>query len=251
MKPAELHTLTGAYAMYALLGEEREEFECHLAACEACRQEVDELTATAGRLGLAMTTTPPAHLKASVLRQIRTVRQEPPHTPSAARTLVRPSRRHALARFALAACLAATAACGGIAVWQYQEANTVRGQVQTTQRQYQQLAEVLAAPDAKTTTGQFAGNATGTLVAARSRNQAVFLASGLSHPPTGKVYQLWFADTGTMRPAGLMDPTRTTAAVLLSGPIDNATAMGLTLEPAGGSAHPTTTPLTLMRLPTV
>ena len=53
MSTAELHTLTGAYALHALPEDERVAFERHLGACEACAQEVRELSATAARLGLA------------------------------------------------------------------------------------------------------------------------------------------------------------------------------------------------------
>ncbi|MCT9089846.1 anti-sigma factor [Streptomyces sp. ASQP_92] len=249
MTAADLHTLTGAYALHALDDEEREEFERHLAACESCTQEVRELTATAGRLGLAMTATPPATLKADVLRTIRTVRQDPPPTRPLGRTTGRAGRRRTAYRFALAACLAAAIGSGGIAAWQHQQADTARDQAQSVRRQAQQLADVLAAPDAKASTGQLQGDAKGTLVVARSRDQAVFLASGLSLPPAGKVYQLWFADGGGMRSAGLMDPDRTTEAVLLSGSVGRASGMGITVEPTGGSTQPTSTPLALMAIP--
>ncbi|MGW2866269.1 anti-sigma factor, partial [Streptomyces sp. NPDC001205] len=197
----------------------------------------------------AMTTTPPAALKTNVLRRITTVRQEPPPTTPVLPVAARAGRRRALARFALAACLAAALGSAGIAVWQHQQADTARSQAQAEQRKSQQLADVLAAPDAKVTTGHLEDNATGTLVVARSLNQAAFLTSGLPRPPSGKVYQLWYDDSGTMRPAGLMDPARTTEAVLLTGPVGQASGMGLTVEPAGGSIHPTTTPLALMAFP--
>lgn len=37
-----------------------------------------------------------------------------------------------------------------------------------------------------------------------------------------------------MRSAGLMDPRRSTEAVLLKGAVEHASGMGLTAEPAGG-----------------
>ncbi|MBH0245536.1 anti-sigma factor, partial [Streptomyces cavourensis] len=39
-------------------------------------------------------------------------------------------------------------------------------------------------------------------------------------------------------------------AVLLDGPVDRATGMGITVEPAGGSAEPTSDPVALMDFPT-
>ncbi|MFE9413254.1 anti-sigma factor domain-containing protein [Streptomyces sp. NPDC006704] len=249
MTSADLHTLTGAYALNALLADEREEFERHLAACGPCTQEVRELAATAGRLGLAMTTTPPAALKADVLRRIRAVRQEAPRTGPSLPAAVRTGRRRALTRYALAACLAAAVGLGGVAAWQHQQADTAREQARAAQSRAEQLADVLAAPDAKATHGRLGGDAAGTLVVARSRNQAVFLSSRLPRPPAGKVYQLWFADAGSMRSAGLLDPAHATEAVLLSGHVDEASGMGITIEPAGGSHQPTTTPLALMTIP--
>lgn len=47
-----------------------------------------------------------------------------------------------------------------------------------------------------------------------------------------------------------MDPVVTTNAVLMDGPLDAASGMGITVEPAGGSAQPTTDPLALVRFPT-
>lgn len=61
---------------------------------------------------------------------------------------------------------------------------------------------------------------------------------------------MWFADpAGAMRPAGLLDPVRPGAAALLAGPVGAATGIGVTLEPAGGSAAPTTRPLMLLAFP--
>ncbi|WP_422664489.1 zf-HC2 domain-containing protein [Streptomyces mirabilis] len=53
---ADLHTLTGAYALPALDEEERGRFDRHAADCESCRREVRELAAAAARLGLAAAT---------------------------------------------------------------------------------------------------------------------------------------------------------------------------------------------------
>ena len=78
MTGADLHTLTGAYAVNALPEDEAREFERHLLVCEACAHEVRELAATAERLGRAMAVVPPPEMKERVLHRISTVRQEPP-----------------------------------------------------------------------------------------------------------------------------------------------------------------------------
>lgn len=249
MSTAELHTLTGAYALHALPESERREFERHLVDCEACTQEVRELSATAARLGLAVAETPPRELRDRVMREITTVRQEAPARGGRERggSGARTGRWSA---FALAACVAAAAAFGGVAVWQNQVAQDARQEANQAQQQNQQLAQVLSAPDAKTTSGELTGGAHGTVVVSQTENRAVFLASGMERPPSGKVYQLWFNDEGTMRSAGLMNPSESDDAVLLDGPVDRASGMGITVEPAGGSAEPTSSPVALMDFPT-
>ncbi|GGW90703.1 anti-sigma factor [Streptomyces chryseus] len=253
MSTAELHTLTGAYALHALSAEERAEFERHLEDCAPCAQEVRELTATAARLGLAVNVTPSAALKEQVMRRITTERQDPPKVQQPSPASGARRRGRALPRFVLAACVAAATAFGGVAVWQQQEASDAREEARRSERQSEELASVLAAPDAKVTTGKLADGASGTVVVSRERNKAAFLASGMPEPPSGKVYQLWFDDDGTMRPAGLMDGSALTGpalAVLMEGPVDTADGMGITVEPAGGSERPTGAALALMDFPT-
>ncbi|MCX4572407.1 anti-sigma factor [Streptomyces sp. NBC_01571] len=252
MTTSDLHTLTGAYALYALDADERGRFERHAADCEACVQEVRELTATAARLGLAESAVAAPELKNRVMRQITTVRQEAPlptPSPPPAPDLRRVRRTRGLSRWALAACVAAAAAFGGTAVWQHERARDAQHQARDAERRTADLTAVLAAPDAKSRTARLAGGAGGTVVVSASRDKAVFISSEMAKPPSGKVYQLWFDDAGTMRSAGLMDPHRTSEAVLLDGNVAKASGMGITVEPAGGSARPTSAPLALLDLP--
>ncbi|MFJ2771175.1 anti-sigma factor domain-containing protein [Streptomyces sp. NPDC087300] len=246
MSTADLHTATGAYVLHALAPAERTAFERHLAVCPACAQEVRELAATAERLGLAVSVTPPAHLREQVLRQITTVRQEPPRVPAPRK--VRAWSRRA-SRLVLAACLAAAAAFGGIAVWQHRSAEEARTEARQAERQAAELAAVLAAPDARTVSAKLPGGARGTVVVSKARDRAAFLTSALPDPPAGKVYQLWFDDEGKMRSAGLLNDSGGTNATLLEGSVGTASGMGVTVEPSGGSPEPTTDPIGLMKFP--
>ncbi|MFE3326398.1 anti-sigma factor domain-containing protein [Streptomyces sp. NPDC059176] len=259
-RDAELHTLTGAYALHALGDRERARFERHMEVCAACAQEVRELSATAGRLGLAVSETPPPGMKAHVLGQIAAVRQEPPKVVLPETRLLQPPGRRAraagrrrLSGFVLAACFVAAATLGGTTVWQQrvaEEARTeARGAVRQAREQTEALASVLTAPDVRTTSTALGRGATGTVALSHSRDKAVFVASGLPEPAGGKVYQLWFADHGTMRPAGLLGSKGSAEALLMDGPVGRATAMGVTVEPAGGSPSPTSKPLALVSLP--
>ncbi|MFG2633255.1 anti-sigma factor domain-containing protein [Streptomyces sp. NPDC048362] len=260
MTTAERHDLTGAYALQALEDDERAAFERHLARCEACGQEVAEFTATAARLALACSVPARPALRERVLDRITGVRQVAPVVAPVRRARGRSPwgggpagragwspRGGGAARWALAASVAA-ALFGGVAVWQYERAQDAREQVARARRGGDDLAGVLAAPDARSRSARVAGG-TATVVVSAGRDRAVFLASRMDPPPRGKVYQLWFADGGTMRSAGLVDPGRGSQAVLMSGEVGEASGVGVTVEPAGGSPRPTSAPLALLAVP--
>ncbi|WP_329473649.1 anti-sigma factor [Streptomyces sp. NBC_01723] len=249
MRTEDLHSLTGAYALHALPDDERAAFERHLAQCAPCERETGEFAAATARLGLAATLVPGPAMRDRVLHQVATVRQVPPGggTVGKARRVV--PRGRGLGRWALAACLAAAAGLGGTAVWQYERAQDAGERAAQAEQRAETLAGVLAAPDAESRTARLADGATGTVVVSGDQDRAVFLASGMAEPPRGKVYQLWFDDHGAMRSAGLMDPGRSSQAVLMEGAVDGAGGVGITVEPAGGSPQPTSDPVALMSMP--
>ncbi|MER5963374.1 anti-sigma factor [Streptomyces sp. NPDC002057] len=251
MNAVDPHMLTGAYVLDALDPEERGAVRLHLAGCASCALEVEEFSETVARLGLAVAMTPTATLRAGVMERIATVRQEPPPTTSPVRT---PRGRRGLRRWshwALAACLAGAVGLGGVAAWQYERAGDARQETDRARAANDAVAVVLAAPDARVATSRLDGGAVGTVVVSASLDRAVFAASGMAPPPAGKVYQLWYDDHGTMRPAGLMDPGATAEATLLQGPVDGASGMGVTVEPAGGSPQPTSDPVAVLAFPAV
>ncbi|MFD0314850.1 anti-sigma factor [Streptomyces flavalbus] len=243
---ADPHTLTGAYALNALPDDERALFEEHLTACAACREEVAEFTATAARLAAAVAVSPRSTARLEVLQRIRTVRQVAPtprlRTPSTA-------LRRRLPRLALAACLAAATAFGGIAVWQHDRAQDATTRAEEARGRLDDLVAVLGAPDAETRSTRLTDGSRATVVVSASRDQAVLLTDLPAAPP-GKVYQAWYQVDGSMRPAGLASGTRDTGqAVVLRGSANAASAVGLTVEPTGGSPHPTSAPVALLTLP--
>jgi len=260
---AEIHALSGAYALDALSEAERAEFEQHLATCAACRDEVDSLRATAARLAETSATPPSPSVRDAVLSGITQIRPLPPSptpvepvetsatgdgpgplppspTPvepvetSSERTgVVVPLRRRWISGLVAAAAVVATLGAGAV-VWHPWEETS---QVSATDR-------VVSAPDATRTTKKV-GHADVTLVRSASLGQAVVLTDDLALPPPGLVYELWLQnEAGQLVPAGLL-PLTTSQEFLLSGDAGSATAAGITLEPEGGSDQPTTTPLAL------
>ncbi|MFF3850607.1 anti-sigma factor domain-containing protein [Streptomyces sp. NPDC002328] len=231
------HLDVGAYVLHALPPDEEAAFENHLAGCDACRQEVEQLSRAAVELGAAESSPPPAELRRRVLDQIAAVRQDRSPVPASR------IRRQRILRLALAASVAAAAALGGVAWWQNSQADTAREQSARARAGYRQLAGVLTAPDATITTGDLTHGGTASVVASRARGRAAFVATGLP-PLTGdRVYQLWYAGSGGFRPAGLLPSAGGRQTRVLDGPLAGATAVGITVEPAGGSPQPTTAPL--------
>ncbi|MEU9401457.1 anti-sigma factor [Streptomyces sp. SID4985] len=248
MTTTDPHLLTGAYALHALPDEERAAFERHVSGCASCAQEVAEFTATAARLASASAAPVRDGMRREVLHRVTTVRQVPPATAPLDEVRRRLPSGRGPARWALAACLAAAVGFGGTAVWQYERAQDARQRAVLAERQADEVAGVLGAPDARTRSARVAGG-TGTLVVSAGRDRAVFMASDMPAPPKGKVYQLWFADGDRMRPAGLLNAGRAAQTVLMRGRVDGASAVGVTVEPAGGSPRPTSTPVGLLTMP--
>ena len=95
---ADIHALSGAYAVDAVDDIERAEFERHLATCADCREEVASFRATATHSTL-MSETPPERLREQVMRDIAKVRPLPPAVgEEAGRRIEATSRERAAAQ---------------------------------------------------------------------------------------------------------------------------------------------------------
>jgi Anti-sigma-K factor rskA len=110
-----------------------------------------------------------------------------------------------------------------------------------------EVFQVLAAADAQTINAQVNTGGTGTVVASRSQDKAVIAMSGLDQLPESRVYEAWFMGAGDPRPAGLL--TNTGDPFVVAG-LGEATQIGLTIEPKGGSQRPTTQPIFTAAVPT-
>ncbi|MFE0347567.1 anti-sigma factor [Streptomyces griseoluteus] len=87
------------------------------------------------------------------------------------------------------------------------------------------------------------------VVMSRQKQKAAFVATGLPALGKGKVYRLWYAGNGiTFRSGGLLSGTGGWPGRVLLGPLGRATAIGITVEPAGGSNQPATTPPGVVQL---
>lgn len=243
MTTPDVHMLTGPYVLNALPEDERIGFEAHLADCPSCRSEVAELREAANKLGTAVATPPPPALKARVLSEIAVTRQLPPivrrtdeaqTAPAVAQGADGPAhrakRRPRRSMLALAAAALAIAGVGGVAVDQYRDSQRV-------EQQNQELAGLLAQPDARTARAAVNGGGSAAVVMSAGQDRAIVLLRGLPKLPDGKTYQLWLMDKALVpHSAGLATAE---ATKLISGGVKDKTALGITVENNPGAVTPT------------
>ncbi|WP_436757571.1 anti-sigma factor [Streptosporangium sp. V21-05] len=259
----DLHTLSGAYALHALPEQDVALFEAHMSRCEACAVEVRGLSETAARLALGATEPPPRAMKARVMRRIAEVRQEPPilerraATPGRSdqpeperpgrpeeRENVVPLRRASPWRGRILAGLAAVSTAAAVIL------GVTAVDAAREREQLRQVVAVIAAPDAETVRRRVSSGGTGVVVMAPSQGKMLFTASGLPPLPGSRVYELWMMGGDGVRPAGLLERAADGSVVpVLATPLRGDERVGLTVEPAGGSDQPTTTPIMIADLP--
>ena len=236
---ADVHALAGAYALDALPSDERAFFERHLAACDACRAEVAELTETAARLGSAAAQTPPPGLRERVLAAADVTRQLPPHAEPTPVFDSTPARVRAAQRWLLpvAACLALVAvALTGLAV----NLNRRLDAAQRVAAENPAVVAVLAAEDFRAVELEM-GDSTARFLYSPTEDQGVLVASEMPDVDADKTYELWLIHDGTPVNAGLFRPGEggTAVAAVDGTSVRGATKIAVTVEPAGGSRKPT------------
>jgi anti-sigma-K factor RskA len=246
--PDDLHVLTGSYVLDAVSDAEREEFERHLQHCPACEAEVRGLRETAARLALACAMTPPARMERRVLAAAYQTRQLPPLSADRPRrsprrqTLPRRAsssstfpRRTVTRRVAVLAAAASVAAAVALGITQ------LSAQHQLDQARATAIARVVTAPDAHVETARTSAGGSVTVVASVALREAVVSTSGMASLPSSRVYQVWVMSPSGARSAGLMH-----GSSLLASAVRPGDRIGITVEPAGGTARPTTTPVAVL-----
>jgi hypothetical protein len=244
------HAMAGPYALDALDGPEREQFERHLRGCRACESEVRGFVAAATALAMAAAVPPPAALRERVLAATAVTRQLPPVVARRERGRVagevsRVLRSPWVPRMAFAVGAAGVAAAAVLAAVQV----STQDQLNAVQAHSQDIAAVLAAPDARIVSAPTSVGGTAIVVVSSTEAKMVVTSSGLPALPSSKVYELWLIGPSGTRPAGLLPAPSSgkTAPVLASG-IRAGDKVGMTVEPAGGTSSPTTTPILLVPL---
>jgi anti-sigma-K factor RskA len=263
---ADPHTLVGAYAMDAVSEQDRSSFERHLGGCDTCQAELHGLRETTARLASATEVRPRDELRAQTVQAALRIPQLPPALPGHPERATLP--RSPLARFRpgrthqgrthqgrtrraaswplrlAAAALGFAVAAGLIGI--------VRGmdhRLDTAQRRSHAIAAVLGAPDAVMLTAKVTTGGRATVVMSHRDRELVFTAAHLAPLPGTRSYELWLMSPAGDRSAGLLPAPRNgmTGPMVISG-LAAGDMVGITVEPASGSARPTSAPILMLVL---
>lgn len=242
-----LHALAAPYALDALEAREVRAFERHMLRCATCAEEVRALRQDALRLGAAVATPAPEALRERVLTAVRSLPQEPavPTAPAAgpASPRVRQPMPWTL-RLAAAGAALSLAAAIVLAV----QFTNVSGDLDRERAQARAVQSVLGAPDADSVTSQDDQGGRISAVVSREAGRAVVSVANLPAPANDRVHQLWAMEEqpGEIRSAGLLDSSE---FIVAEGIGPEVKYLAVTDEPLGGSAQPTSDPLTQLALP--
>jgi anti-sigma-K factor RskA len=231
------------YALGALDGDERLDFEEHLASgCPDCARYIHETEKMLALLPRSLPRlTPPPRVKARLLEQIS----------GSLGPGIRPRWRVWPGRLAQAITLAAACllAVMSWSLWTTrQELQRRIGQVEVLQEELARrdaILHLIADPDLRpiSLAGQPTNpGAAGRLLWSPSTREGILLTSGLPQPPAGKAYELWAIAGKDPVPAGVFTVDRGGRGVLHLPPLPKGEAFNtfaVTLEPATGSQTPT------------
>jgi anti-sigma-K factor RskA len=254
----DIHDLLGAYCTDALDADEAAAFEQHLATCDQCRAEAAEFREVLAALSEAHPVRPPRDLEDAVVARAQAGRSgqgtdvsgsaHPQaggpladtgpgagSAPDADRGSPLVPGRARAARWMAAAAAAAVLFAGGVALGRSQapvESAAGAGDMAA-------VVAVASAQDAHVLPVDIMGT-TSRVVMSQEMDKAVFLASDLPMPAKGMCYQVWrVSPDGTMESAGVAVPAPDGhIAVLLDGGAQDVSKFMITMEPPGGSEHP-------------
>ena len=225
-----------AYALGALDAEDIRALEAHLRACEACQAELAEYRALSEHLVL---TVPPRQPPPALRKRLQS------RLPSArsAQKAARPRFAWSFGQLAVAGTLALLFLMN---VFSFAQARELQRQQLSMLQQSQNSQAALAMLSYPGTESLpiNAGNVSGTVLLDKDRNSAALIVWNLPKITNAQTYQIWWIEPGGHRvSAGVFRPQAdlpyTTQPIFWGQNISSFVGMGVTVEPAGGSAQPT------------
>lgn len=261
----ELHLLSGAYALNALEQHEKTEFEVLLGESEELRTEVTGLSDTAVLLGLSSRpVTPSPELKANLMRLLESTPQLGPEAQLGHGTLSRPvasiadqraidglaSGSHVASHRAPSRTSAKASARWfsrpvGMVLAGAAAAALLLGGVAIGSSQSDPLEQLASASDLQTEVTDVTGGGSATLIWSDDQGRSAMLLKDLPELSADQVYQLWYIDGAGATSAGVVNAAGDRLQ-LLDGDRDANDAVGVTVEPSGGSESPSADPIVVI-----
>nr|WP_193570902.1 anti-sigma factor [Diaminobutyricibacter tongyongensis] len=220
-------------------------------------EEAADFAEVATELALAVEPVePPTSLKAGIMAQLGSTRQvtadanreaeaeapdaqQAPDAVGSAQTRARSRWFTRPVAIVLAAAAAILLFVGGVFV-----GSALSGHNSFEAQQAASLAQINAAPDVQHATSAVAGGGKATLVWSGEIGKSALVTTGLPELPSDKTYELWYMRGDQAIPAGTMVPSGSGATWrVLDGTMSAGDAVGVTVEPKGGSEKPTTQPI--------
>ena len=229
-----VHSLIGPYVLDAVNDIERAAFDRHLSECDACRAELDELSEAAARLADGAWSVPPPALRENVLAAIGSVRQIAPISPAPVRT----PRRLRLVTAAAAVVVAAAAAATAVYAVQDHRVRVEQSRTEAARASESRVRALLAAPDLVVKEETLADGGRVTVATSKLHDAGVIMLSADAAPTGGRVFQLWTIRSKVPVSEGALAVGQTAAVQLVDG-MDQASDVGVSVEPPGGSKTPT------------
>jgi anti-sigma-K factor RskA len=231
--------LAELYALDAVSGEEHEAIDKYLSSAPQDERHIFNQRVRQTREALALSFTaeeePPSDLLDRITAQLpsqRPVRESTASLPDelgAARER-REERRlpSAMRTWLVGVAAAAAIALGGVGIGAY------------VANQNDPVNQVLQAQDVRKASVGVAGGGTANIAISAGRDAVVVMMEGVPAPPEGKVYQMWLIPKDGSAPVskGLMDAEALSKPAVVTD-IRSAAALGITVEPVGGSTSPT------------
>ena len=228
-------SLLAALSLHAVEPEEEARVEAHVRTCARCQLELDALRETAAALGTSVEALPD-DLWSTIAARL----DGPSVTPRGVLDARRASRGR-LATVPRALALAAAAAIVVLAVGLV-NANSKVSRLQGALALARQgvVAEALATPGHRVV-NLTAGAARVAEFVLVPGGRGYLVASSMPALAADRTYQLWAIVNGSPISLGLLGPAPRSVAFTLAG--TSATILAITVEPAGGSVRPTSSPV--------
>jgi anti-sigma-K factor RskA len=252
MERKQIEELLPFYTLETLTDEERELVDSYAEAHPDVREQIKELRSASEAVPYSVAMVEPSlRLKNALMTRVEVDKR---FRNSGTNQLPRPDKRRLINLFPALSFAIAAVAVIWVVILNFQLAQlrneiSVVGEALIAQSNtIEQInAKLPQTPVSGVTTislkgTEFQPRAQGELIANLDNQTAILVITGLSQLESGKTYQVWLIDAGGPKSAGLLSVDVNGQGILVvtsEVPIGAFDALGISIEPDGGSSQPT------------